>query len=39
MIVSPRLSVDNKRTRFGTTCTETQLFERTHRGGRTVETV
>jgi hypothetical protein len=32
MIVSPRLSVDDKRTRFGTKCTETRLFERTHGG-------
>jgi hypothetical protein len=32
MIVSPRLSLDDRRTRFGTNCTETRLFERTHGG-------
>jgi hypothetical protein len=32
MIVSPRLSVDDKCTRFGTKCKETQLFECTHKG-------
>jgi hypothetical protein len=32
MIVSPRLSVDDNRTRFGTKYTETRLFERMHGG-------
>jgi hypothetical protein len=32
MIVLPHLSADDKRTRFGTKCTETQLFERSHEG-------
>jgi hypothetical protein len=32
MIMSPRLSVDDKRTRFGTKCTGMRLFERTHGG-------
>jgi hypothetical protein len=32
MIVSPRLSLDDKRVPFGTNCTETRLFERTHGG-------
>jgi hypothetical protein len=39
MIVSPRLSLDDKCVRFGTNCTETRLFERTQGGVRTVETV